>query len=82
MEKKGFGRACGKRHAVVQLGEGEQKLILQIHNGLRSVVASGLLKGFQPAARMGHIVSTVLHHVRKLSDSIEQKKKSFFCLVF
>lgn len=54
--KKGFGARCGNRRAIVPLREAEQKLILQIHDGLRSLVASGLLKGYPPAKRMGHLV--------------------------
>lgn len=61
---QGFGRACGNKRAVVPMNESYQKLILQLHNGFRSLVASGLLKGYHdilpPAKRMGYIVSILL----------------------
>lgn len=61
---QGFGRACGNKRAVVPMNESHQKLILQLHNGFRSLVASGLLKGYHdilpPAKRMGYIVSITL----------------------
>ncbi|XP_031624787.1 antigen 5 like allergen Cul n 1-like [Contarinia nasturtii] len=53
--KRGFGRACGSRRVIVPMDASQQKLILQIHNGMRSIIASGLLRGFQPAKRMGYI---------------------------
>lgn len=55
--KQGFGRACGNRRAIVPMDESQRHLILEVHNGMRSLVASGLLKGYQPAKRMGYIVS-------------------------
>lgn len=54
--KKGFGARCGNQRSIVPLKLAQQKQILQIHDGLRSLVASGLLKGYAPAKRMGHLV--------------------------
>lgn len=59
--KKGFGAYCGSRRAAVRLNALQRKKILQIHDGLRSLVASGLITGrngpFPPAKRMGQLVS-------------------------
>lgn len=67
MKKKGFGAQCGKYRRVVPLNAALQKKILQIHDGLRSLVASGLVRGYPPAKRMGHMVIRLKKIISKRS---------------
>lgn len=57
IQTKGFGRACGATRSVVPMLDQYKALLIQVHNGMRSIVASGMLRGFKPASRMACLVS-------------------------
>lgn len=53
---KGFGSKCGSKRSIIAITEDTKKLFLQLHNGVRSIVASGSLKGYKSAERMAYMV--------------------------
>lgn len=52
-----FSKECGDEPELIELKEKDIKLILDLHNHYRNLVASGMLSGYAPAVRMPIIVS-------------------------
>lgn len=48
-----FSPKCSSDAHVVPLNKDYQQFILHLHNECRNKIASGTVKGYQPAARMG-----------------------------
>lgn len=59
---------CSKDAANVKMTQSLQKLILDLHNNMRNKVAKGELSGYEPATRMGYLVSTLIFSQNKTID--------------